>query len=113
LKDPTIPNSSTRKKFMFYDTEKRQADLRIRLHYDGINQSYFFRAMVTGYIEKDSELLSYLDRYRHAHGIQGVNKREASQRLLHKGRETESKFALAVGEIEDIFDMIEQECEDL
>ena len=54
MKDPTIPNSETRKKFMFYDTEERQAALRVRCQYDGINQSQFFRMMMTGYIENNS-----------------------------------------------------------
>ena len=43
---------------MFYDTEKRQTDLRVRLKYDGMNQSHFFRAMISGYLEKDENILN-------------------------------------------------------
>ena len=50
MKKPPVPNPRERKKFMFYDSHKRQADLRIRLKYDGMNQSQFFRAMITGYL---------------------------------------------------------------
>ena len=111
--DPSIPDSETRKKFMFYDTAKRQADLRIRLQYDGMNQSSFFRAMITGYLEKDAEILSYLDGYRAEHQIQGKNKRDASKRLLRKGKETKKHFALDNADIQNIFDLLEEENPDL
>ncbi len=113
MKDPTIPDSSNRKKIMFYDSEKRQADLRIRLRYDGMNQSHFFRAMISGYLEKDPDVMSYLDKYRGKHQIQGINKRAASKRLRKKGKDVEEAFALAENEISDIFDIIAEEHPDL
>tara|TARA_R100000152_G_C6782149_1_gene218603 strand:+ start:1751 stop:2092 length:342 start_codon:yes stop_codon:yes gene_type:complete len=113
MKDPTIPDPKTRKKFMFYDTEKRQADLRIRLRHDGMNQSHFFRAMITGYLNNDEDIISYLDRYKGENSIQGVNKRSASSRLLKKGEETKKVFGLNENDIEDMFDIIAQEHPDL
>ena len=107
------PDPKERKKFMFYDTGKRQADLRIRLEYDGLTQSKFFRAMITGYLEKDPDLLAYLEKYLRENKLQGVNKRSASRRLTEAGRTTEGKFALKKEEIEDIFDIIKQEHPDL
>ena len=109
MKDPTIPDSATRKKFMFYDTEKRQADLRVRLQYDGMSQSHFFRAMITGYLDKDTELISYLDRHKNKYQVQGINKRADSKRLFKKGEKTKQKFGLDKNDIEDIFDILEQE----
>jgi hypothetical protein len=106
-------SESPRKKFMFYDTAKRQADFRIRLQYDGMNQSQFFRAMITGYLNKDMNLLSYLDDYKQKNKVQGTEKRLASGRLLKKGSETENQFALNEGEIQDIFDLLEKEHPDL
>jgi hypothetical protein len=108
-----IPDPKSRKKFMFYDTSKRQADLRVRLRFDNMNQSEFFRAMITGYLEKDQDLLNYLDKYKQRYSIQGVNKRLDSKRLLKKGKETKKQFALDDTEIEDIFDIIEKEHPDL
>ena len=49
MKDPTVPTPEDRKKFMFYDSSKRQTDLKIRLRTDNLNQSMFFRMMITGY----------------------------------------------------------------
>ena len=36
----------TSKKIIFEDTDKRHADLKIRLHYDGLTQGVFFRMLV-------------------------------------------------------------------
>jgi len=109
----SVPDPKSRKKFMFYDTPKRQADLRIRLKFDGMNQSEFFRAMITGYLEKDANLLSYLDEYKQEHGVRGINKRKESRRLLKKGEVVRKQFALDEEEIEDIFDLIEMEHPDI
>jgi hypothetical protein len=98
---------------MFYDTGKRQTDLRIRLRFDGLNQSKFFRAMITGYLEKDSDLMCYLDNYIRKNKLQGINKRDASRRLIEKGREAEKMFSLNEEEVENIFDIIEEEHPDL
>ena len=73
-KDPNLPNPEDRKKMMFWESPKRQADLRIRLQYDGFTQSHFFRAMITGYLEKNENLLRYLDEYKGKHLSQGINK---------------------------------------
>lgn len=105
----SVPDPSGRKKFMFYDTSKRQADLRIRLDYDGMNQSQFFRAMITGYLERDESLLEFLDRYKEINQIQGQKKRGGNKLLTKAGRQVEKEFALSENEIENIFDILEKE----
>ena len=107
------PDPKDRKKFMFYDSEKRQVDLRIRLRYDGLNQSQFFRAMITGYLEKDNNLMEFLQDYKKKYCVQGINKIEKSRVLAKKGKETEDKFAMNNNEIQNIFDIIEEEHPDL
>ena len=113
MKDPSIPDPRERKKFMFYDTGKRQADLRIRLRYDGLNQSEFFRAMITGYLEKNELVIEYVDKYKKKYEKQGKRKREKSKNLIDLGKNTEKQFALDNNDVEDIFDMIAEEHPDL
>ena len=60
----TIPKEDLDKRIVFTDTTKRQADFRIRLGYDGMTQSEFFRAMISGYLEQDRDLLDYLEKYK-------------------------------------------------
>tara|TARA_R100001509_G_scaffold151140_1_gene110401 strand:- start:350 stop:679 length:330 start_codon:yes stop_codon:yes gene_type:complete len=101
------------KKIVFSDTDKRHADLKIRLQYDDLTQSEFFRAMVTGYIEKDSRLLDYLYEWRELNKGYSKAKRTKSERLIRKGGEIKSKFGLDKDEIESIFDLLEEEHPDL
>ena len=100
---------SSLKKICFEETDKRHVDLRIRLHADGIKQGEFFRAMITGYIEKDSDLLNFLDK----HKTQSKAKSDKVRKMIKKGEETKRIFGLDEGEIEDIFDLIANEHPDL
>ena len=47
------------KKITFADTDKRHAELRVKLRRDGISQVDFFKSMVTGYIDNDPNILMY------------------------------------------------------
>lgn len=102
-----------RKKFMFYDTPKRQADLRIRLKNEGMNQSQFFRAMITGYLANDAGINEFLDKHKEKHSIQSSTRRDIlSKENASEGR-TAKLFGLNDGDIESIFDLIEEEHPDL
>lgn len=109
MNDPTVPNPSERKKIMFYDSEFRQAKLKIRCEFDGLSQSQFFRMMVTGYIENDDRVHSFLEECKEKYQIQGQQKRKKVQESRRNVDLVESKFALKEEEIENIFDLIETE----
>ena len=100
--------STDRKKFMFYDTGKRQVDLRIRLKYDGLNQSQFFRMMISGYLERDEDFMKYFAKQREESKIHSSQKRSKSKKLVEQGQETKKHFLLDDGDIEDIFDIMER-----
>tara|TARA_R110000824_G_scaffold191547_1_gene373290 strand:- start:1372 stop:1716 length:345 start_codon:yes stop_codon:yes gene_type:complete len=112
-KDPNLPNPEDRKKMMFWESPKRQANLKIRLGLDGFTQSHFFRAIITGYLEKDENILKYIDRYKEKNRSQGIAKRKIINKNLDNGRKVENKFALNENEIEDIFDIIAEEFPEL
>ena len=97
----------TDKKILFYDTDKRHAELKIRLQYDGLKQSEFFRAMVTGYLEEDPSIMEYVDTYKESDGIQSGRQQKITQKETKQGRELAKTFA--ENEIENIFDIIERE----
>ena len=52
-----------KKKIVFYDSEKRHADFKIRLKVDGISQAQFFRSIVTGYLEQNESILDFIDKF--------------------------------------------------
>ena len=105
MKDPTIPSATTRKKFMFYDSEQRQAQLKIRCEHDGINQSQFFRMMITGYLKGDESILNYIDSFKEQNKIQGRAKRTYINKMHREARDLKKKFSTE--EIESIFDILE------
>ena len=49
------------KRVVFTDTDVRHAQLKIRLQHDGFTQSDFFRAIITGYLENDGQIVKFLD----------------------------------------------------
>tara|TARA_R100000808_G_scaffold5977_1_gene17973 strand:+ start:3735 stop:4076 length:342 start_codon:yes stop_codon:yes gene_type:complete len=109
MKDPTIPDPRNRKKFMFYDTEKRQADLRVKLQHDGMTQSTFFRVMITGYLENDEDIINYLNSFQEKYKMRGKHKIKKVRKLIDKGKELKKKFNIDDNDIEDIFDLVEME----
>lgn len=102
------------KRIIFDDSSKRHAELKIRLQYDSLTQSEFFRSFITGYLDKDSRILSYLESYKQENKKK-YSKRNAKIRKkdIEKGDDLLHKFGIEDIEIENIFDMIEQEFPDL
>ena len=101
------------KKIVFDDTDVRHAKLKIRLQHDGMSQAEFFRAMVTGYIEKDSAFLVYLKKYKEKYKNQSKKNMLKIHKDLESGREALEQFGIVEGELEDIFDLIASDHPDL
>jgi hypothetical protein len=101
------------KKIVFCDTEKRHAELKIRLHYDGLTQLDFFKAVLAGYIESDELFMPYLDKIKESHSKHGKIRKQASKKIYEKSVENKNKFALSDEEIENIFDILEEEHADI
>ena len=102
------------KRIIFDDSSKRHAELKIRLQYDSMTQAEFFRSFITGYLNKDSRILSYLDSYKEQNQKK-YSKRNAKIRKddTKKGEDLLHKFGIEDVELENIFDLIEEEFPDL
>ena len=97
------------KQVCFEDFDKKHADLKIRLHYDGLYQNEFFRLMMRKYINKDENMMKIIDEYKEQKGNQSKLNRKKSTQLIEKGRDQEKQFALNSNEVESIFDLLEKE----
>ena len=97
----------TGKRILFYDTDKRHAELKIKLQYDGLTQSEFFRAIVTGYLEDDPTMVEYVGTYKAEHGRQSKRQQKVVQNEMSESKKTASVFA--EDELNNIFDIIERE----
>ena len=97
------------KKILFTDTDKRHADLKLRLHYDGLTQADFFRSLITGYLEKDKNIMNFITGVQEDKNIHSKKKRAKSKKLEEEGENLMKKLGLGEEEIENIFDLLEGE----
>ncbi|MAG25516.1 hypothetical protein CMI47_08040 [Candidatus Pacearchaeota archaeon] len=97
------------KRIVFTENDHRQAKLLVRCKYDNLSQSDFFRHIVTGYINGDERIQSYIDEVKNV----GKIRRQKSQILKKGGKQQLEDFALSVGEVENIFDLLEEEFPEL
>jgi|TARA_R110000744_G_C19220785_1_gene547085 hypothetical protein len=101
------------KKIVFYDSEKNHAELKIRLHYDGLTQSAFFREVVAGYVAQDENIVKFIEITKEQKSTQSKKKMKKISNMNASKKKTIQKFALDENEIENIFDILEEECPDL
>ena len=93
--------------------EKRHADFKIRLRYDDLTQTTFFRAVAEGYIVRDELLVQFIENYKAQKNLQSKHKKKRIARARNERTDTIRKFALDELEIENIYDIAEEEHPDL
>jgi DNA-binding protein Fis len=64
---------------------------------------------VTGYLDGDERIVSYIDEVK----PMANSKKAKSKKLRQKGEQTLKDFSLSSTEVEDIFDLLEEEFEQL
>jgi len=97
------------KRIVFTENDHRHAQLIIKLKHAGIKQSEFFRSIITAYIAGDERIESYIDEI----STQSKDRKSKSQKLRAQGTQAVKDFGFTDGEIENIFDLIEEEHPDL
>jgi len=98
----------TLKQICFDSNDHLHANLKLRLHYDGLKIKEFFNKIVTGYLEKNEYIMNFIEELKEKKQL-SQKKRNKINRSSAKAKETERKFALDKSEIENIFDIIEKE----
>ena len=101
-----------KKEIIFRDTNKRHAELKLQLQYDGLKMAKFLRECVTFYLTKDPLMMELIDK------MKGVAKVSIKQTNIVKNERKETniisnEFALNENEVENIFDMLEEEYPEL
>jgi len=101
-----------KKQICFESTPKLHADLKIRLHYDEIKIKEFFNIVVKAYINKNKNIMAFIDEMKEEKGISQARTNKV-KKAEQEQKNTISQFALNRTEIEDIFDILEKENPDL
>ena len=103
------------KQILFLETEKRHADLKVKLKSYGITQSEFIRGCISGLINDDEQILPYFFQLLEEKSyIKSSKKRNKNKEMISKGLNTlREDFTIGETEIENIFDIIEKDHPDL
>jgi len=103
-----------KKEIIFRETPKRHAELKIQLQYEGLKMSKFLRECVSLFLSKDPDMMVLIDK------MKGITKPPISKRDINTVRQerkeekaVEVAFALDENEVENIFDLIEEEHPDI
>ena len=93
---------------------KLHENLKIRLYYDEIRtQSEFFRYCVESYLEQNPLFMAFLDDYKINKKVQSKHRVLASKKLRGTGETLMRELALSSEEVENIFDILEEELPEL
>jgi hypothetical protein len=109
MSDGEVDYGKLNKRVVFSDNEHRHAQLVLKLKHDGFKQGQFFRTIITGYINDDPVLQQFVDEMKE----QSPRLKKKARRLRDQGEETMSALGFNEDDIENIFDLIEQEHPDL
>ena len=97
------------KRIVFTENAHRHAKLTVRLKHENKRQSDFFRGLITGYLNNDERICSFIDDIK----PQSKTKKQKSKKLIQQGQESLENFGFSEKEISNIFDIIEEEHPDL
>jgi len=101
-------------KITFFLDPRLHEDLRIRMHYDGFKtQSEFFRACVISYLEKNAKFMDFIDLYKEDEKLQSKANIKKSIKLRKQGEGLMKKLGMTEEDLENIFDLIEEELPEL
>ena len=93
---------------------KLHENLKIRLFYDEIKtQSEFFRYCVESYLDQDALFVAFLDEYKINKKVQSKVRTLKSKKLRASGQKLMEELALTNDEVQNIFDILEEELPEL
>ena len=101
------------KRIVFESSTHKHAQLKVRLQYDSMTQAEFFRCLIEGYLAKDERILEYLEGYRLSKGKDSKRNAKYRNKDTEKSEDLLKKFGIKDEELQNIFDLIEEEFPDL
>ncbi len=100
--EENIDYGKLNKRIVFTENDHRHVNFLMKLKSLGLTQSKFFRHIVTGMINDDPRLHSFIEDISDL----SIKKKTKSKKLRQSGDQKVSDFGLKNSEVENIFDMI-------
>lgn len=82
--------------------------MKVRLRYDGLKQSEFFRTLLKMYVEKDPLMLDIVEKIKEEQKIMGKNKLKNNKKDYQRSDQLLSDLGIDKTDKESMFDLIEQ-----
>lgn len=99
---------------LYYDsTDSVYVRLIMKLEYEKLTKTEFFRAIVNGFIDEDRDITSFIEKYKERKEIDTKRSRRMIKKERDESAAIDRKFALSPEDIENIFDLIESEEDDV
>ena len=106
--------SNEMSKLTFFLDSLLHENLKIRLYYDQVKtQSEFFRYCVESYLKQDPLFMEFFDDYKINKKVQSKARAAKSRKLRLSGEKMLRDLALTEEEVENIFDILEEELPEL
>ena len=92
---------------LYYDsTDSVYVNFIMKLEYEKLTKTEFFRAVVNGFIDGDKDISSFIENYKERKELDSKRSRRMIKREREKADEIDKRFALTPEDIENIFDLI-------
>ena len=99
---------------LYYDsTDTVYVNLIMKLEYEKLTKTEFFRAIVDGFIHEDPHIRHFVEEYKENKEIDNKRNRRMIKKERDKAEEIDRRFGITADDIENIFDLIEMEEEDV
>lgn len=93
------------KRIVFTDSDHRHAQFILKLKNDNLNQSDFFRTILTGYINDDERIREYVEQ----HGTISKKRNLKRKQMRDAGLQASIDLGLSEEDVDDLFDIIARE----
>jgi len=97
------------KNIIFPSMEELHANLIIKLNFDDITKFFFFNEYIKAYLNEDKDLMPFIQKIKESSMLARKFRTKKAQQVRQKEKEITQKFRLDLRDIEDIFDLIEEE----
>lgn len=104
-----MAKSKDSKRVYVYMASEQHMKLKIRLDYHGIGMSEFVRACSESLIDRDPIMEEFVESYREGSGKHSKRNNKIASRDNQIAETIEEELNLDGDEIEDIFDLIEED----
>ncbi len=108
-----MKDKPNKKKVIFDDTDVRHARLKVRLEYDGLSQAEFFRSFITGYLNKDKNIMEFIQNYKESNSKMSKRNMKYQKKDAICADDLLGQFGIGDDELENIFDVIAKSNPDL